>query len=339
MSFTVSQIAQKVNGEVIGDGNITLTRFSPVDKAQAGDLTFAENEEFFAKAEESNASAILVPGKVTSTKKTLIRVENARIAYARVLPLFFPEPQYASGIHPTAVVAASAKIDSSAHIGPHCIVGEGVQIGARVVLLGLDSIGDGVSIDEDTRIFPNVSIYPHSTIGKRVRLHSGVVIGADGFGYVLDEGVHRKIPQIGTVVIKDDVELGANTTVDRGALGPTVIGKGTKIDNLVQVGHNVKMGENCIIISQVGIAGSTEIGNYVVIAGQAGIVGHIKVGNQAVIGGQSGVINNVHDGGRYLGSPAVPEHLAKRQYIAMMQLPELFRRVKDLEKRVKNTEK
>lgn len=339
MSFTVSQIAQKVNGEVVGDGNVALTRFSPADKAQPGDLTFAENEEFFAKAEESHASAILVPGKVTSTKKTLIRVANARIAYARVLPLFFPEPQFTPGIHPTAVVAASAKIDPSAHIGPHCIVGEGAQIGPRVVLQGLDSIGDGVVIDEETRIFPNVSIYPHSTIGKRVRLHSGVVIGADGFGYVLDEGIHRKITQIGTVVIKDDVELGANTTVDRGALGPTVIGKGTKIDNLVQVGHNVKIGENSIIISQVGIAGSTEIGNYVVIAGQAGIVGHIKIGNQVVIGGQSGVINNVPDGGRYLGSPAVPEHLAKRQYIAMMQLPDLFRRVKDLEKRVKNTEK
>jgi UDP-3-O-[3-hydroxymyristoyl] glucosamine N-acyltransferase len=334
MPFTVAEIAQKLQGEVIGEGSIVIHGFATAEKAVAGELTFAENEEFFAKAVESAASAVLVSGEVPPSSKTVIRVPNARIAFAKILPIFFPEPAFAPGIHPTAVIAASATIDPTAHIGPHCIVGENVRIGAGAVLQGLDSVGDQSVIGDKTRLFPNVSIYPQTSIGKNFRIHSGTVVGSDGFGYVLDGGFHRKIQQIGTVIIHDDVEMGANVTVDRGALGPTVIGKGTKIDNLVQIGHNVTIGEHCIVVAQVGIAGSTQMGHYVVLAGQVGLAGHLKIGNQAVVAGQSGVMTDIPDGGRYLGSPALPDRQAKKQILGMQQLPDLIRRVRELEKLV-----
>jgi UDP-3-O-[3-hydroxymyristoyl] glucosamine N-acyltransferase len=334
MPFTAAEIARRLQGEVLGDSALTLSGFAPADRAQPGDLTFAENETYFARAEASAASAILVAGNLTSQKKVLIRVANARIAFAKVLPLFFPEPAFPAGVHPTAIVAASAQIAPSAHIGPQCIVGEKARIGARVVLEGLDYVGDNSQLGDDTRIFPNVSIYARSEIGSRVRIHSGTVIGSDGFGFVFDEGVHRKVPQIGNVIIGDDVEIGANVAVDRGALGPTTIGKGTKIDNLVQVAHNVTIGEHCLLVSQVGIAGSTQLGNYVTLAGQVGLAGHLKLGNQVMVAAQSGVMTDIPDGEKFLGTPAVSDKQAKRQYIGIAQLPELIRRVRELERKL-----
>jgi UDP-3-O-[3-hydroxymyristoyl] glucosamine N-acyltransferase len=334
MPYNAAEIAKLLGGEVLGDASLVLKGFAPADRAQPGDLTFAENENYLARAEQSAASAIIIAATVTASRKTLIRVANARIAFAKVLPLFFPEPVFAAGIHPTAIVPASAQVDPTAHIGPYCVLGEKVRIGARSVLQGLNSIGADCVIGEDTKLFPNVTLYPHSEVGNRVRLHSGTVVGADGFGYVLDNGIHRKVPQIGTAIICDDVELGANVTVDRGALGPTIVGKGTKIDNLVQIGHNVTVGEHCIIVAQVGVAGSTKMGNYVILGGQAGLVGHLKIGNRVSVAGQAGVINNIPDGGKWLGSPAQPDRQAKRQMIALQQLPELVHRVKELEKRL-----
>jgi len=179
-----------------------------------------------------------------------------------------------------------------------------------------------------------VTIYPRTHIGQRVRIHAGAVIGADGFGYVLDAGVHLKVPQVGKVIIGDDVEIGANSTVDRGALGATVIGRGTKIDNLVQIGHNVQIGENCILIAQAGIAGSSKLGNYVIIAGQAGVAGHLKIGHQAIVGGQAGVMNDIPDKGKWLGSPAQPDKDFKRQVIALRLLPDLLKKVSSWEKKL-----
>jgi len=329
--FTAAEIAKELNGEVDGDASIKLTGFAPATTAKAGDLTFAENETFFGKAEQSEASAILIDGPFKSERKAIIRVPNARIAFARVLPLFFPEQTFAGGIHPSTVVAASALIDPSAHIGPHCVIGEKVKIGPRVVLRGGNHIGDGCSLAAETQLFPNVTLYNQTQIGQRVRIHAGAVIGADGFGYVFDVDVHRKVPQVGLVIIHDDVEIGANVTIDRGALGPTVIGKGTKIDNLVQIAHNVIIGENCLLVAQVGIAGSTKLGNYVTLAGQVGVAGHLKIGHQSVVAAQSGVMHDVPDQGKWLGSPAQPDRRAKRQLIAVQQLPELIRRVKELE--------
>jgi UDP-3-O-[3-hydroxymyristoyl] glucosamine N-acyltransferase len=332
--FTTAEIAKLLQGEVLGDAAATLTGFAMADRAQPGDLTFAETEEFFAAAENSAATAIIADARFSSTKKILIRVPNARIAFAKVLALFFPEPKFSAGIHATAVVAASAQIDPSAHIGPHCTVGERVKIGAHCVLQAGNFIGEDSTLGDETNLFPNVTIYPRTETGRRVRIHAGTVIGSDGYGYVLDGGVHRKVPQIGNVIIGDDVEIGANTTVDRGALGATVIGKGTKIDNLVQIAHNVQIGEHCIIIAQVGIAGSAKLGNYVVLAGQAGIGGHLKLGNQVTICAQSGVMTDVPDGEKWLGAPAQPDKQVKRQMIAIQRLPDLLKKVAVWEKQL-----
>jgi UDP-3-O-[3-hydroxymyristoyl] glucosamine N-acyltransferase len=330
--FTTGQIAKQLDGEVIGDASLELTGFAPATAARAGDLTFAENETFFQKAEQSAASAILIDGPFTSARKPLIRVANARIAFARVLPLFFPERTFVPGVHPSAVVDPSAQIDPTAHIGPFCVIGEKVKIGSGVVLQGTNHIGRNSSIGAHSQLFPNVIIYDQTQIGRRVRIHAGAIIGADGFGYVPDSGIHRKVPQVGYVILQDDVEIGANVTIDRGALGPTTIGKGTKIDNLVQIAHNVSVGEHCLVVAQVGIAGSTKIGHNTTLAGQVGIAGHLKIGNNVTIAAQSGVMHDVPDGGKWLGAPAQPDRQSKRQMIAVQHLPELIRRVGELEK-------
>jgi UDP-3-O-[3-hydroxymyristoyl] glucosamine N-acyltransferase len=332
MTFTTAEIAKHLEGEVLGDAAATLTGFAHATSAKPGDLTFAENEEYFAQAEQSAATAIIADKRFASAKKILIRVPNARIAFARAMALFFPEKKFIAGIHPTAVIAASAKVDASAHIGPHCVIGERVRIGARAVLQAGACVGDDSKIGDDVNLFPNVTIYPETEIGRRVRIHAGTVVGSDGFGYVQDAGVHLKVPQIGNVIIGDDVEIGANVTIDRGALGPTVIGKGTKIDNLVQIAHNVEIGEGSLIISQVGISGSTKFGKYVILAGQSGFAGHLKIGDRVTVSAQSGVMTDIPDGEKWLGSPAQPDKQAKRQYIAIQHLPELLKRVAALEK-------
>jgi UDP-3-O-[3-hydroxymyristoyl] glucosamine N-acyltransferase len=335
MPLTAAEIAAHLGGEVLGDASVALTGFAPADKAKAGDLTFAENETYFLRADQSAASAILVDADFKPNRKTLIRVPSARIAFAKVLPLFFPDPTFPPGIHPTAVVAPTASIDSSAYVGPHCVVGDQVRIGARCVLHGGDHLSANCVVGESTQIFPNVTLYPRTQVGQRVRIHAGCVLGSDGFGYVLDNGVHRKVPQVGFVVILDDVELGANVTIDRGALGPTTIGRGTKIDNLVQIAHNVSIGDHCLVVAQTGIAGSTKLGNYVTLAGQVGLAGHLKIGNKVTVAAQSGVMHDIPDGEKWLGYPAQPDRKAKRQMLALHQLPDVLRRVSELEKRLK----
>jgi UDP-3-O-[3-hydroxymyristoyl] glucosamine N-acyltransferase len=258
---------------------------------------------------------------------------------AKVLPLFFPEETYSAGIHPSAVVDSSAVIHPSAHIGPHCVIGAEVTIGERSAVIGGNHIGRGSKIGHDVRIHPNVVIYSLTQIGNRVCIHSGSTIGADGYGYVFDQGQHRKMPQVGHVIIHDDVEIGSNSSIDRGALGATVIGQGTKIDNLVHVAHNVVMGRHCLIMGQVGFAGSTQLSDYVVIASQSGIAGHLKLGLQATVGAKSGVMRNISAGETVLGYPAAPDKQAKRQWIATAQLPDAMKRLKKLEKQMSRISK
>ena len=334
MTFTAAHIAQHLGGEVVGDSALLLTGFAPADTAKPGDLTFAENKDYLERAENSEASAVLVPAGLSSTAKVLIRVTNARVACARVLPLFFPEPAFAPGVHPLAHIAATALVDPTAHVGPFCVIGERVTLGPRVVLEGGNHVGADSHLGEQTHLFPNVVLYARTQVGQRVRIHAGCVIGSDGFGYVFDQGRHLKVPQIGSVIIQDDVEIGANSAVDRAALGSTVIGRGTKIDNLVQVGHNVTLGEHCILCGQVGIAGSTRVGSYVTMAGQAGVAGHLKIGNQVTIGAQAGVMHSIPDGEKWLGAPAQPDRQMKRIFIGLQRLPELLQRVHQLEKRI-----
>jgi len=334
MTMTAAQIAEQLRGTVLGDGSIEITGFTSADQARPGDLTFAEKETYFAAAEQSQASAILVAGEFTSATKVLIRVPNARAAVAKLLPVFFPPDQHSPGIHPSATIAASAEIDPTAHIGPNCVIGARVKIGASSALLGGNQIGRDCQLGEDVCLNPNVVIYAKCQIGNRVIIHAGTVIGSDGYGYVFDEGRHRKVLQVGNVIIQDDVEIGANTAIDRGALGATSIGAGTKIDNLVHIAHNVVIGRNCLVMGQVGFAGSTKLGDYCVIASQSGIAGHLKLGHQAMVGAKSGVMRDIPDKGIVLGIPAAPDKQAKRQMIALQQLPELIRRTRELEKQV-----
>lgn len=334
-TFTVAEIAGRVQGEVVGDASIELRGFAPANAAVPGDLTFAENEDFFALAEQSEASAILVSGDFNSEKKALIRVKNARLAFAHVLPVLFPEKKFHAGVHSSAAVAESAEIHPTAHVGPHCVIHENVRLAAGVVVQGGSHIAHDCSLGDGTHLFPNVTLYPRTQIGKRGRIHAGTVIGSDGFGYVFDSGLHHKIPQVGNVVIHDDVEIGAGGTIDRGALGSTEIGRGTKIDNLVHIAHNVKIGENCIVVAQSGFAGSSTIGNYTTIAAQAGVAGHLKIGEQVTIMARAGVMNDIPDGEAWLGAPARPHRQMKRQFIAIEKLPELIKRIRDLEKQVR----
>lgn len=333
-SYTAAQIAEQVQGEVLGDATTVIKGLAPADAAKDGDLTFAEKEAHFLAAERSAASAILISGPCTCATKTLIRVRNPRVAFAKVLPLFFPVEQPAAGIHPSAVIAATAVVHENAHIGPNCVVGERVHIGARSVLMGGNHVAHDSRLGEDVSLFPNVVVYPRTSIGNRVTIHAGTVIGSDGYGYVFDAGIHVKMLQVGNVVIHDDVEIGANAAIDRGALGSTIIGSGTKIDNLVHVAHNVTIGRHCLIMGQVGFAGSTRLGDYAVIASQSGIAGHLSIGRQATVGAKSGVMRDVPDGGVVLGIPAMPDKQAKRQIIGVMQLPETTRRVRELERLV-----
>ena len=337
MTLTLSEIARQLGGEVIGNGSTPITGFSTADTAKPGDLTFADKEAYFVAAEGSGASAILVSGSFTSTSKPLLRVANARIAVARLLPIFFPPDENPPGIHPAAVVDPSAQIDPTVHIGPHCTVGPRVRIGARSALMAGNYIGRDCQIGEDVCLFPNVTVYPRSQIGNRVVIHAGTTIGSDGYAYVLDEGRHRKVLQVGNVVIHDDVEIGANAAIDRAALGSTVIGAGTKIDNLVHVAHNVVMGRHCLIMGQVGFAGSTRLGDYCVVASQSGIAGHLTLGKQSTVGAKSGVMRDVPDGGTVLGIPAYPDKQAKRQWIALQKLPDMMRRFRELEQHLGQT--
>lgn len=334
MTFTAQDIADRLGGRVVGDGATPLTGFAPAGSARAGDLTFAENAEYFAAAEQSAAAAILVSGAFTSSTKVLIQVPDARVAFARVLPLFFPEKRPAAGIHPTAVIAPTARVAASAHIGPHCVLEEGVEIGERCVLAGGNHLGERTRLGDDVHLFPNVTLYAGTQVGHRVRIHAGSVIGADGFGYVFHEGQHLKIPQVGNVVIEDDVEIGACTTIDRAALGSTVIGRGTKIDNLVQIAHNVVTGAHCIIVGQAGIAGSTKLGSHVTVAAQVGVAGHLRIGDRAVVMARAGVMTDIPAGEAWVGEPAAPDRQYKRQVIAVQQLPELLKRVRALERRL-----
>jgi len=334
MALTAFQIAEQLQGKVLGDGSVELTGLAPADCARAGDLTFAEKAAYFDAAEQSNATAIIVGGEFASSKKVLIRVPNARVAVAKLLPIFFPPDQHPPGAHPSSTIAPSAHIDPAAHIGPNCVVGARVRLGARSVLMGGNHIGRDCQIGDDVCLFPNVVVYAQCQIGHRVAIHAGTVIGSDGYGYVFDEGRHRKILQVGNVIIHDDVEIGANTAIDRAALGATVIGKGAKIDNLVHIAHNVVIGQHCLVMGQVGFAGSTRLGDYCVIASQSGIAGHLKVGNQATVGAKSGVMRDIPDKGTVLGIPAAPDKQTKRQWIALQQLPDMLRRMRDLEKEV-----
>ncbi|HIC91745.1 MAG TPA: UDP-3-O-(3-hydroxymyristoyl)glucosamine N-acyltransferase [Syntrophaceae bacterium] len=336
---SLKELAQMVGGQVVGDDTIIITGISGIREAKEGEITFVAHPKYFKEIDRTQASAIIVPDGIKEARKPLILTENPYLAYAKIANLFAQIPQIFKGISNEAIIGRNVALGKDVSIYPWVYVGHNVKVGDRSILFPFVFIGDDVSVGEDTKIYPNVSILEKCYIGNRVIIHSGAVIGSDGFGYAKDVDKYYKIPQIGIVHIDDDVEIGANTTIDRAALGKTWIKKGTKIDNLVQIGHNVVIGKNTAIVAQVGISGSTEIGNGVRLAGQVGIVGHVRIGDHAAVGAQSGVTKSVKDQEMVSGSPAIGHKDWLRLQGVLPKLPDMMRKLRHLEKRVQSLEK
>jgi UDP-3-O-[3-hydroxymyristoyl] glucosamine N-acyltransferase len=335
MRVTLETVAKAIDGEVIGDGSIEITGVAGIREAREGDLTFLANPRYEPYLEQTQASAVIVSNHHTGSGKALIRNANPYLAFLKAVCLFRGEEQAPEpGIHASAVIADGADVDPDAWIGPHVVVERGARVGPRAVIHAGSYLGADSSVGADTRLYPRVTIGEGCVVGERVIIHSGTVLGSDGFGFVRDGEAYRKLPQIGNVVVEDDVELGANVTVDRAAMGSTRIGRGSKIDTLVQIGHNVRIGEHCIIVAQVGISGSTEVGDNAVIAGQVGIVGHIEIGAGAQIGAKSGVSKSVKPGDRVFGYPALPVGQAKRIEASLRHLPELIQSMRSMRRRL-----
>lgn len=333
--LTVAELATLVGGKVIGDGTQIIEGLGKIESALPNEATFLANPRYAQYLARSKAGAILVSPGTPAVGPTLIEVENPYMAFLVLLERFFSQEPWVKGVHPTATLEPEVELSSDVSIGAFCFIGRRSHVGARTVLFPHVVIGPECRIGDDCLIYPNTTIREHVQIGNRVIIQPGVVIGADGFGFVPDTGEYRKIPQVGIVVIEDGVEIGANTTIDRATLGETRIRAGTKLDNLVQVAHNVVIGENSVIAAQTGISGSTRIGRGVRIAGQVGFVGHISIGDGAQVGAQSGVGHNIPDGGLMSGTPARPHGLWRRIEACITRLPDLFRRVRALEAQLK----
>jgi len=339
ITATLAMVAQAVGGIVIGDGSTEITGVAGIREAREGELTFLANPRYEPFLEQTRASAIIVADDHRDIGKPLIQNPNPYLAFLKAVRFFQgEEPRPAPGVHPSAVVATEACVDASASVGPHAVVEPGAMIGPLAWIGPGCYIGAGASIGPETRLHPNVTILEECVLGARVIVHSGTVIGSDGFGFVRDGDVYRKLPQVGNVVIEDDVELGACVTIDRATMGTTRIGQGSKIDNLVQIAHNVQIGRNCIIVAQVGISGSTSVGENAVLAGQVGVVGHIEIGAGAQVGAKSGVSKSVKPGERVFGYPALPVGQAKRIEASLRHLPELIQTVRALKRRVEELE-
>jgi UDP-3-O-[3-hydroxymyristoyl] glucosamine N-acyltransferase len=339
MRVTLEALAKAIDGTVVGDGSIEIVGVAGIREAREGELTFLANPRYEAYLDQTRASAIIVAENHRNVGKPLIQNSNPYLAFLKAVRLFQGDgPRPAPGPHPSSVVAPDAVLDPTASVGPCAVVEAGATIGARSIVQAGCYVGAGVRIGEDVLLYPNVTVRDRCEIGNRVIVHSGTVIGSDGFGFVRDGEIHRKLPQVGNVVIEDDVELGACVTIDRATTGTTRVGSGTKIDNLVQIAHNVQIGRNCIIVAQVGISGSTVLGDHVVLAGQVGVVGHIEIGAGAIIGAKSGVSNSVKPGEKLFGYTARPVAQAKRIEASLNYLPELIQTVRKLKRRVDELE-
>lgn len=340
MKKTLKEIALFVEGKLVGDEEVKIKGLAGIEEASPGDLTFLANPKYKKFLDKTEGSAVIVGEDVKKSRIPVIRCKNPRFAFCKVMELFFPpQKTYPEKIDKTAVLGKDVKIGKGVYIGPFVVIEDNVEIKDDVIIMAGTFVGKNSILKENSIVYPNVTIREEVTIGKNVIIHSGTVVGADGFGYAFESGVYRKIPQVGKVDIGDFVEIGANVCIDRATLGTTKIGKGTKIDNLVQIGHNVKIGENTIIVAQVGISGSTQIGNNVIIAGQAGFVGHIKIGDRVVVGAQSGISKDIPSDTVVFGYPAREAKKAKKIEACISNLPQLVKRVYELEKKIKEIEK
>jgi len=339
---TVGDIAKLLGAELVGDARTLITGVASLDSSAPGMISFIENESLWKTALDSQASAIIAPSTLSAQMrrserkgaKPTVLTGNPRLAFAKVMEFLQPMAMPERGIHPTAIIEADAHIGEGVTIREYCYIGHHAHIGDGVVVYPHVYIGDGAQIGEASILYPSVIINHHVHIGSRVRIHSGSVLGGDGFGYVMDEGKHHKVPQVGTVIIEDDVEIGANVCIDRATMGATRVGAGTKIDNLVQIAHNVQIGRNCILCGQVGLSGSVVVEDNVMMAGQVGLRDHVKIGKNAILGAKSGIMNDIKSGDFVMGSPAVSQRDYLRMEVAARKLPETMRTLRNLDRQV-----
>ncbi len=338
--IALSTIARHLDASLEGDGDIIIKGFSSIVDAKEGDITILLQPSYRRYLAGSGASAVLVPHDLRLDKgeaagKTILRVGNPGQAYVKLALLFEKPKKKETGINALAFVAPDATVGEDASVGPFSYVGNGTTIASGVTIHPHVYLGDNVTVGEGSTIHPHVTVYDNTRIGKRVTIHAGTVIGSDGFGYLWDGERHAKIPQIGIVELEDDVEIGANVTVDRASLGKTVIRKGTKIDNLVQIAHNVSVGEHSIIVAQVGVAGSTTIGRNVILAGQVGVADHVRIGNNVRAAGQTGITKDVPDNSLIAGTPHMAHKDWARLQVHLKRLPGLLERIGRIEEKLK----
>jgi UDP-3-O-[3-hydroxymyristoyl] glucosamine N-acyltransferase len=343
IEFTAQQIADYLKGTVSGDATVRVSDFARIEDARPGTITFLSNPKYEHYIYTTEASIVLVNNDfvpASSVKPVMIRVPDAYSSLAQLLSLAESVKPKKTGIAPTACIAKSATVPDDCYIGAFAYIGENVVLGAKTVIYPHVFLGDNVKIGEETTVFPHVTIYERCEVGKRCIIHAGAVVGADGFGFApLSNGAYTKIAQIGNVVIEDDVEIGANTAIDRAVMGSTVIRQGVKLDNLIQIAHNVEIGANTVMAALTGVAGSTKVGERCQLGGQVGLGGHITIGDNTQIGAQSGIISNIAPGSKVQGSPAMPAKTFIRASIVTAKLPELYKLINTLEKDVEALKK
>lgn len=337
-AIRLDEIARFVGGQILGSADTLVSGVSSLDLAGPGDLTYVAAERFRESAWSCHAAAFIVGQAIDQLRAPQIIVENPAYAFALTVQKFFVRPLSSKGIADQVIQGEEVMIGPDVTIWPFVTLGNRVKLGARVTMFPGVFIGDDCVVGEDTVLYPNVTVREGCIIGCRVVIHSGTVVGSDGFGYVQYQGRHQKVPQIGTVTIEDDVELGANVTVDRATFGRTVVKRGTKVDNLVQIAHNVTVGEHSILVAQVGIAGSTTLGRHVIVGGQAGLVDHLTIGDQARIAARSGVAGDLEAKQTVSGTPAIPHEVWLRSQAIIPRLPEIRRKVRELEARIQKLE-
>lgn len=331
--MTAAEIAVAVAGTLVGNGDAVVEGVAPLDRATPRDLSFLAATKYAALFERSLAGVVIVSPTLATWPGTCaarIVVSNPHDALLSIITRFYQPPVREAGVHPTALVTPSARIGQDVRVEAYAVIGEQAVIGDRAWIGSHCVVGDSVSVGADTRLFPHVTLYPDSAVGERCLLHSGVRVGSDGFGYVFGHGAHQKFPQLGRCLIGNDVEIGANSTLDRGSIDDTVVGDGTKIDNLVQVGHNVRIGRLCLLMAGVGIAGSARLEDGVILAGQAGVGGHITIGAAARLGAQGGAIRDIPAGETWSGFPARPHREFMRAQAALFRLASLLKRIERL---------
>lgn len=342
MEFSAKQIADFIQGEVVGDENATVQTFAKIEEGMPGAISFLANPKYASYLYETQSSIVLVnkdfePEK--EVKTTLIKVNNAYESVAKLLTLYEMSKPRKTGIDPLASIASSAQIGENVYIAPYAVIGEGVVIGNNTQIHANAVIGDNAKVGNNCIIYPNATVYHECRIGNNVILHAGSVIGADGFGHAPAADGYEKIPQIGIVIIEDNVEVGANTCIDRATMGATIIRKGVKLDNLIQVAHNVEVGSNTVMASQCGIAGSTKIGEWCMFGGQVGVAGHSKIGDRLNVGAQTGIPGNMKGNQTVMGSPAIDAKLFARSSVVSKRLPEMYQTLNALQKEVEELKK